>query len=230
MPQTEDINFSDFIASSIHDMKNSLNIQVGFLEHLMHSYHDKVDPNTLDQLGHTIYEAGRMNVNLVQILSLYKLGNSIYPIDISERSVTEMLEEVVLQNQSIMKHKGIEIIVDCAPDHYWYFDRDLVGGVLVNALNNAYNYTQDKIRIAADIRDDQLEIRVEDNGKGYPARMLNENVNSNKGVNFSTGSTGLGFYFSSRVAAMHKNGERQGVLTIENGGAYNGGCFVLTLP
>ena len=228
--EQEDIDFSDFIASSIHDMKNSLNIQIGFLEELMGECQDKVDKPMLGQLGQTIYEASRMNVNLIQILSLYKLGKSIYPIDIAEQSVNEILEEVVLQNQSIMGYKGITVSVACDDNCYWYFDRDLVTGILINALNNAYQYTTDKIHFAAKVRDGMLEIRVEDNGKGYPKSMLLENIAENKGISFTTGSTGLGFYFSSRVAQMHKNAGKQGGLSIENGGTFNGGCFVLTLP
>jgi signal transduction histidine kinase len=228
--EQEDLDFFDFIASSIHDMKNSLNIQIGFLEKLMDESKDKLCSETRGQLAHTIYEANRMNTNLIQILSLYKLGKSIYPTDIAEQSVNEVLAEVVLQNQSMMQYKGIEVSVACDENCYWYFDRDLISGVLVNALNNAYNYTTDKIRIAAQVRDGMLEIRVEDNGKGYPQSMLLENVAHNKGVSFSTGSTGLGFYFSARVAAMHKNNGKQGCLSIENGGAYGGGCFVVTLP
>lgn len=228
--EQEDINFSDFIASSIHDMKNSLNIQIGFLEELMGECRGKVDESTRGRLGHTIYEANRMNVNLIQILSLYKLGQSIYPVDISEQSVKEVLEEVVLQNQSIIGYKGIAVSVDCDEDCYWYFDRDLVSGVLVNALNNAYHYTTDKIRIAASIRGGMLEMRVEDNGRGYPENMLRESIVDSKGISFATGSTGLGLYFSSRVAGMHRNAGKQGALSIENGGAYGGGCFVVTLP
>ncbi len=228
--EQEDINFSDFIASSTHDMKNSLSVQIGFLEDLMNACRGKIDESMLSELGRTIYEANRMNVNLVQILSLYKLGKSIYPIDIAEQSVNEILQEVMLQNQSFMGYKGITISVDCDEGCYWYFDRDLVTGVLINALNNAYNYTKDKIRIAAQVRDGMLEIRVEDNGRGYPKNLLLESITEHKGVSFTTGSTGLGFYFSSQVAGMHKNAGKQGTLSIENGGAYNGGCFVLTLP
>jgi signal transduction histidine kinase len=228
--EQEDINFSDFIASSIHDMKNSLNIQIGFLEKLMGECQGKVDGAMLGQLGHTIYEANRINVNLIQILSLYKLGKSIYPIDIAEQSVREVLDEVMLQNQSIMGYKGITVSVACDEGCYWYFDRDLITGVLVNALNNAYNYTTDKIHVMARIRDGLLEIRVEDNGNGYPESLLLESIAEKKGISFSTGSTGLGFYFSSRVAGMHKNAGKQGCLSIENGGTYGGGCFVLTLP
>lgn len=228
--EQEDIDFTDFIASSIHDMKNSLNIQIGFLEELMAECHGKIGEPMLSRLGHTIYETSRMNVNLIQILSLYKLGKSIYPIDIAEQPVNEVLNEVVLQNQSVMGYKGITVSVVCDEDCYWYFDRDLITGVLVNALNNAYNYTGDKICITANVQDGMLEIRVEDNGNGYPEEMLLEGIAENKGISFDSGSTGLGFYFSSRVAGMHRNAGKKGYLSIENGGAYNGGCFVLRLP
>jgi signal transduction histidine kinase len=228
--EQEDIDFTDFIASSIHDMKNSLNIQIGFLEELMVECQGKIGEPMLGRLGHTIYETSRMNVNLIQILSLYKLGKSIYPTDIAEQPVKEVLNEVVLQNQSVMGYKGITVSVVCDEDCYWYFDRDLITGVLVNALNNAYNYTTDKIRIVANVHDGMLEIRVEDNGKGYPEAMLLENITENKGISFDSGSTGLGLYFSSRVAGMHRNAGKKGCISIENGGAYNGGCFVLALP
>lgn len=228
---TEDISFTDFIASSIHDMKNSLNIQVNGLETIADGCRARADGDTLAALGPIIHQSHRMNANLIQLLSLYKLGKSIYPMDMGEQSVSDVIHEALLHNRSAMEFKGITIEVDCDEGCYWYFDRDLVTGILLNALNNAYSYTSDRIRIAATIEGGWLELRVEDNGRGYPEAMLqNDAMAANKGVNFSSGSTGLGFYFSSRVAQMHKNGDRQGSLTIENGGAYGGGCFVVRLP
>lgn len=228
---TEDISFTDLIASSIHDMKNSLNMQVNYLESIAIACQKRGDTATFESLERVIYQSNRMNSNLIQLLSLYKLGKSIYPIDIAEQDIRELIDEALLQNKSIMELKGLTISVDCAPDCYWYIDRDLVTGVLINAMNNAYNYTKDKIRVAARIERGCLELRIEDNGQGYPANMLlHEGVAADKSINFLSGSTGLGFYFSSQVANLHKNGERQGTLTIENGGAYGGGCFVLRLP
>jgi two-component system sensor histidine kinase SenX3 len=230
MPE-EDISFTDFIASSIHDMKNSLNMQISSLEKIAVQCQQKGDTPTFEQLGIMIYEANRMNGNLIQLLSLYKLGKSIYPMDISEQSVRDVIDEAILQDKSIMDFKGISLEVECDESCYWYFDRDLLTGILINALNNAYKYTSDKIRVVARIEGAFLELRVEDNGQGYPASMLrDDSVEAKKGVNFSSGSTGLGFYFSSKVAAMHKNGLNHGSLMIENGGAYGGGCFVVRLP
>jgi K+-sensing histidine kinase KdpD len=227
----DEISFTDLIASSIHDMKNSLNLQVSALERIALQAREKGDTAVFEDLGHVIYQANRMNLNLVELLSLYKLGKSIYPVNIYDHTVADVIEEAVLQNKPMMDFKGIAISVDCPPDCTWYLDRELVKGALVNALNNAYHYTSDKIHIVASIKDRQLELRVEDNGRGYPEKMLfSEDVACAKGVNFETGSTGLGFYFCSQVAQVHKRGSRRGGLRIENGGTLGGGCFVLRLP
>ena len=212
-------------------MKNSLNLQVSALERIALECRAKGDTPAFEDLGRVIYQANRMNLNLVELLSLYKLGKSIYPVNIDDHAVADVIEEAVLQNKPMMDFKGIAISVDCAPDCYWYIDRELVKGVLVNALNNANHYTTDKIHVVARVKDKQLELRVEDNGQGYPGKMLTgDDVANPKGVNFETGSTGLGFYFCSQVAQLHKNGGRRGRLMIENGGTLGGGCFVVQLP
>lgn len=50
------------------------------------------------------------------------------------------------------------------------------------------------------------------------------------GVDVNTWSTGLGFYFSARVAEMHKVADRVGSVRIENGGELGGACFVVRIP
>lgn len=228
----DEISFTDLIASSIHDMKNSLNLQVSALERIATQCREKGDSALVGDLGSVIYQASRMNLNLVEMLSLYKMAKSIYPLDINQYAVADVIEEAVLQNRAMLAFKDIALQVDCAPDCHWYLDRELIKGVLVNALNNAYHYTAGQIRVTAAVVERQLELRVEDNGAGYPAHMLDAHsaVADPRGVNFETGSTGLGLYFSDQVARLHKNGGRRGTLHIENGGLYGGGCFVLRLP
>jgi len=227
----EEISFTDLMASSIHDMKNSVNVQVHELETIASGAKARGDLEAFNSLVLVIAQAHRVNANLIQLLSLYKFGKSTYPLDIREQSVAELIAEAVMQQRAVLDFKGIAVDVDCAHDCYWYFDRDLMTGVLLNALNNACHYTQDKIRIAAQVQDNTLVLRVEDNGPGYPAHILHsDGVLLSKGVNFASGSTGLGFYFSAQAAQLHQNNGRVGTLTVANGGAFGGGCFVVTLP
>ena len=227
----EDISFNDLIASSIHDMKNSLNMQISALEKIAVQCRQRGDAPTFDSLGHVIYQANRMNANLIQLLSLYKLGKEIYPVDIVEQSVRQVIDDALLQNQSMLEFRGIALEIACDESLYWYLDRDLITGVLINALNNAYNYTKDKVRVSVVVRDGGLELWVEDNGPGYPAALLEDgDADVHMSSKFASGSTGLGVYFSAQAAGVHKNGTRQGVVVIQNGGAYGGGCFGVRLP
>lgn len=228
---TEEISFADLMASSVHDMKNSVNVQVHALEKIAREAQARGDADALAGLINVIAQAHRMNANLMHLLGLYKFGKSIYPLDVAENSVLDVIDEAVLQTRSMIDFKGLSVEVDCAPSCYWFFDRDLITGVLLNALNNAVNYTQDRIRVAAFVEQQRLVLRVEDNGRGYPPSMLHTDVGlAKKGVDFFSGSTGLGFYFSSQVAGLHQNSGRSGSLTIENGGKFGGGCFVVQLP
>lgn len=218
-----------FLASAIHDMKNSISMLVNFMEDKLSEPEVKDHP-ICKQMAPMLYEVKRVNSNLIQLLTLYKVDKKFYPFDLTENSLDEFLTEIEQQNRALMDTQGVQLEMDIPDDLYWYFDRELVAGVLNHALNNATRYTRDKLRLAAAEVDGQLEFRVEDNGGGYPPTMLEEGINVNRGVSFNTGSTGLGLYFSSVVAKMHKNQGRAGEILLENGGKFGGGCFVLRLP
>lgn len=227
--ETEPFAFADFLALSVHDMKNSLGMLIGALENTIKEARVSDSPLS-PQLGQMEYEAKRLNNNLLQLLCIYKISNRLYPVDIQEHPIRAVLEEIVMQNRPLLEFRQIKLALDCQSDSVWYFDKELLSGALNNALNNAIQHTADQLRLVARVVDGQLEVRVEDNGGGYPDALLHGVVSANKGINFYRGSTGLGMYFSALVANLHQNNGHSGSLTIENGGAYGGGCFVLRLP
>lgn len=223
-----------FLASTAHDMKNSVSVLSGTLESLLVGASPETE-SAYPQMAHMLYQTKRLNDNLIQLLALYKqVGKPEYPFDIQSLEMGNLIEQVVAAERVLLMSKGITLETDFDPALIWHFDEDLIIGVLGHAINNAINYTKDKIRITIVQVDHYLEIRVEDNGRGYPAAMLEAGASAmsgaRAGVNFLTNSTGLGLYFSSEVAKMHKHRERSGSLRLENGGAYGGGCFVLSLP
>jgi two-component system, OmpR family, sensor histidine kinase SenX3 len=223
-----------FLASTVHDMKNSISVLSGTLETLLAEAKPEAAPQ-YPQLAHMLYQTKRLNDNLIQLLALYKkVGKPDYPFDIQQLELAGVVEQVVCFERVLLDSRGITLDIDCEPDLIWHFDEDLVIGVVCHAINNAIHYTRDRIRLALAEVDGCLEIRVEDNGGGYPAAMLEAGQSAmsgnHAGVNFLTNSTGLGLYFSSEVAKMHKHRERAGTLRLENGGAFGGGCFILRLP
>ncbi|MBI5740314.1 MAG: HAMP domain-containing histidine kinase [Nitrospirae bacterium] len=222
------IDFPAFLASMAHDMKNSL----GMLLNTLGEVTDVCKADNCPSHRHLTqiqYEATRVTNNLVQLLTLYKMDNDQFSVNISQYPVAELIGETVLQNRPLLDFKGIELVTECDEDLIWFFDRELVSGVVNNVLNNAFRYAKTRIKIRAVEDKGRLVLSIEDDGGGYPASMLGEDVGAT-GVNFRTGSTGLGLYFASLLAAMHKNKGREGSIALSNGGEYGGGCFTITLP
>ncbi|HET7774979.1 MAG TPA: HAMP domain-containing sensor histidine kinase, partial [Azospira sp.] len=217
-----------FLASSVHDLKNSIAILVDSMERQL----GKSDPNNPEfaKMTHMMYETKRINGNLIQLLALYKLGNELYPFSPEDWVLEDFVTETLSPHLPLLRFRQIDCEVEVAPDLVWPFDGDLVGGVIGHALNNAIHYTRSKVRLVVCQAEAGLEMRVEDDGSGYPQRMLDDGIAAMNGVDFQGGSTGLGLYFSAMAARLHRNKGLHGTIRLENGGAWGGGCFVLTLP
>jgi len=223
-----------FLASTAHDMKNSISVLSGTLEHLLVDASPKTQ-SAYPQMAHMLYQTKRLNDNLMQLLALYKqVGEPGYPLDIQPLVLGQLVEQVVAMERVLLQSRGIRLELAFDRDLVWHLDEDLVVGVLSHAINNAIHYTCDTVRLGMRVIDGWLELRVEDNGPGYPPALLKAGAiathGAASGVNFLTNSAGLGLYFSSKVAKMHRHRGNAGSLRLENGGTYGGGCFVMTLP
>jgi len=227
MIDNENIGFSTILASSIHDMKNSLGVVLSSLDELVRNVGDALPSAQLAKLQ---WEAKRVNDNLVQLLALYKMENQGVALNVDEYFVYEFLEEVLMSEKAVLKIRNIDLELRCAHDLAWYFDRELIAGVLKNALDNALRYANTKVLIMAGEEDHYLVLSVNDDGKGFNPNLVADGRQHAHGVDFSSGNTGLGLYFTSRVAKLHKNKGRRGIIQLDNGRALGGACFSIKLP
>ena len=227
---TDANELSLFLAAAAHDLKNSLGVLSGTLEQLL-DCQAATPPGSTPQLSRMLYQTRRLNDNLMHLLALYKqVGEAAYPFDLQPLGVRHLVEQVVSGARVLLESRGVTLEVEAERDLVWHFDEDLIAGVVSHAINNAVNYTRDRIALRIGVVDGQLEVRVEDNGAGYPESMLAPGPTPAQGIDFRTNSTGLGLYFSRKVARMHRHRQRHGSVRLENGGALQGGCFILTLP
>lgn len=221
------IDFSMVLASAVHDMKNSLGMLLNSLDELRTDYETTL--NGSSRFNTLQYEAERMHNDLVQLLGIYRLGEQNLSAHIEEHFVPDFLSEHVARHTPLLKGLGIECHID-AHEINGFFDADLLTGVLNNTLNNALRYTRSKIRLTAQERDGYLVIGVEDDGEGYPENMQHTGTLNFKALDFNSGSTSLGLFFASSVAALHKEGARTGAIKLHNGGSFGGGVFEIWLP
>lgn len=224
-------DFMMLFATNVHDIKNSLSLLLGALDETAFCTVEGCE--TKSKLSELKYQGKLVNDRIIQLLELYKIGNSQYTMNIDYYVIREFLDEVVMYFNSMLGLRNVSIEIECPDDLCWFFDRELVAGVLHNAMNNAARYTNEKILILVERQGDYLVIRVDDDGRGYPKHILDQDEQIRKQPNLSliTGSTGLGIYFSDTIAKMHKsNTGLVGKTRLENGGRYGGASFVLELP
>jgi two-component system, OmpR family, sensor histidine kinase SenX3 len=226
------MDFSDILASTLHDTKNSIGLLFNTLEEII-SQCKSQSCDSYHGFYMLQYEIKRLNNNLIRLLSLYKASKDQFQINVDYHSVLEFIEDVIMQNEPVLNSKGIGVELDCSEELFWAFDRGLLAGVIDNVINNAFRYTKEKVKISAREQNGYLAMYIEDDGPGYPDCMLfdgGQAGNLSKEVNFNTGSTGLGLYFSMLVAKSHFNKDKEGFVSIANGGVYNGGVFTIYLP
>ena len=225
------VRYSDILASVIHDIKNSMSVINNHIGDIM-MIEDLSDD--MQQRASVMYqEMKRANNQLVQLLTLYKLDNQRLTPNIMEYNVYDFLEEIMIEEAALAEAQNITIEVDCDEWLSWYFDQDLVRGVISSTIGNAKRYTQSRIMLSAWEEDNYLVFSVEDDGEGFPEKFIKyhqKQSHTDVGKAFTEGRTQLGFFFATNIAQVHENKGRAGFMKLKNGESLSGGCFELWLP
>ncbi|MCO7570879.1 HAMP domain-containing histidine kinase [Pseudomonas chlororaphis] len=222
------LDFSTVIASTVHDMKNSLAM-------LMQA-HDQwrarlSEAQPAPEQGVIDYHFAHLNGMLVQLLGLYKLGVNQLPLQPAYHELDDFIEAQLVSHQEVFKSRGISATYEVDPlSPLGFFDRELIASVLANCINNALRYARQALLITVSDEEGQVVLSINDDGDGYPPALIERQDDYVQGINQSSGSTGLGLYFAGRIAQLHQRNGVCGHTRISNGGPLGGGLFKLYLP
>ncbi|MBT0587164.1 sensor histidine kinase [Alteromonas oceanisediminis] len=223
------IDFSLVLAAAVHDMKNSLSLLMQSLETLETNI-DEHNSTARQQLSDVHYEAARLNTGLVQMLSLYRSELSELPLNIDEHFIEDVFTELAGANAIYIRQRNVTLNLHYENDISGFFDKDLIFLLLNDVLINAMRYGNQTIDLSASMVDNQLVITIEDDGQGYPQRMLEQSTTGLADFNVSQGRTGLGLFFARLIAKAHSNHDQHGKIELSNGGKYGGSVFKVKLP
>tara|TARA_B110000881_G_C18507823_1_gene480546 strand:+ start:434 stop:1123 length:690 start_codon:yes stop_codon:yes gene_type:complete len=217
------------MASIVHDVKNSL----GLIQHQVECMVPQLSDSNLEiavELQQLSLEAGRINHGLIHLLGLYRLKEGMLSPCDDECFVMDVLEDVRTKFISSLNVLKVDFTIDQHdPDMVWNFDQALVDGILSNIITNAIRYTKSKLTFSTYKKNGYLVIQIKDDGNGYPEKMIQCAKPQTK-MNYQTGSTGLGLYFSSQIAQMHQVGSKKGYIELSNDEQTGGAIFKLFLP
>ncbi|WP_427551602.1 sensor histidine kinase [Methylomonas sp. MS20] len=217
--------FPAVLASTVHDIKNSLGILLELTRQLAVKYQDRAED--INQLE---FEATHINHTLMQLLVLYKIDADKFCLMIDAYPVIDILNEARDQQSRLSRLNHVEVVIECPDDLLCFCDYPQITNALATILNNALRYTREKILVSAVEQDGYLRLAIEDDGKGYPSEILDADLSSSVDLDWIGGNTGLGLFFVSVIAALHKNGEQSGYVRVDNRSRLGGARFCLFLP
>lgn len=228
MPNTHmlSIGFPAILASSVHDIKNSLTALRALLSQLENVYQDP-KPTEFRQLE---FETNRMNNCLMQLLTLYKIDLSQFSLTIDEHSVADILEDVVAQQSTLLSLSNIQLITECHDELFCYCDNALISNALCTLVNNAQRYCRSKVLLSVVQEDDYIVFCIEDDGKGYPENLISSDYKQLPQIDLANGNTGLGLFFTETIAQLHIKGDKRGFIMTDNNSQFGGARFKLYLP
>lgn len=228
MDKQHTLDFSTILATSSHDMKNSLFMLLQCIENL--GQDSNLTTTQQKSIADLHYQTSRINGSLMQLLALYRDDHDQLPLHIEQHSVAELLAEVVDKHQLYLDNLAIEVQIDVDETLQGYFDMDLIAYLLADIFLNALRHGHSKIILRALMVEQYLTIQVEDDGDGYPEHMLAMNPHTMGQFNAGKGRSGLGLLFAQKIASQHKNKHLKGHILLENQSQMGGSIFTLCLP
>lgn len=221
----------EFLATLSHELRTPLNAILGW-SRLMQS--DMAEPANLGRGLAIIERSARAQTQIIDdlldmsaILSgKIRLQSEYFDIAGLVRSTLELMQPTALAREI-----ALELDVRCDGQLWFSGDAGRLQQVLTNLLSNALKFTAagGTVRVAMDVEDERLCVRIQDTGIGIAADFLPHVFDrfrqADAGTTRCVGGLGLGLSISRQLVDLHG-----GQLAASSAGEGQGAMFTIMLP
>ena len=199
----------EFVANVSHELKTPITTIKSYAETLMDNEVDKeIEKKFLNVIDGECDRMARLVSDLLQ------LSNLDYKKTIWQKQrvfIPELVDEILLKLEFAYKEKNQKVnleIRDTIPKVV--IDKDGIEQVILNIISNAIKYTEDNGEISIDLNilDENIIIRIRDNGVGIPEedqkRIFERFYRVEKGRSRDMGGTGLGLSIAKQIVEAHE--------------------------
>lgn len=219
----------DFVANVSHELKTPLTSIKGFVETLLEgALEDKENSRHFLQI---IQDHANQLDNLVSdLLDLSHLESQEIKLETQSFDLKGLTDDILAGFKSQLKRKSIKAENILSGGLIVKADKNKIGQVLTNLIDNAIKFNQEKgsVKIYSQDLDDKIKIFVEDSGIGVPEkdipRIFERFYRVDKARSRELGGTGLGLSIVKHTIELH--GGNVGVESAEGFGSK----FWFTLP
>jgi len=223
---------SELLRDVSHELNTPLSIVIGNVENLLNKrITEQLTPDKKQQALRTIHgESERLKLLVTNILNLRRYEDGRLQLTRDAVQLNPVIKNAIQDIQSLPFADKIDFklsVPDDLPDVY--ADRNSLKQILLNLLDNAVKFTQQGTTSieARNLRNDHIQVTVEDTGPGIPAEELEQIFEVYHQTNMkqtTSRGTGIGLAITQKLVEEH-----DGRIWAESE-VGKGSRFIFTLP
>ena len=222
----------EFLAIMSHELRNPLNVILGYAELLLRMEEIKTSPS-LHRMADAVKRNAVAQSKLIRdLLDLSRLRSGKLELNRETVSPVVSIENAIETVRIDADSKDIEINVD-APDEVLFVQADPVRleQIIWNLLNNSVKFTPRGGRIAVRLEEvnDEIVLTVSDNGQGIDTSFLPHIFEifrqADSGTSRAQSGMGIGLAVVQQLVELHG-----GSVTANSEGLGQGATFTIRLP
>ncbi|MEP6663480.1 MAG: ATP-binding protein, partial [Verrucomicrobiota bacterium] len=198
----------EFVANVSHELRTPLSMIKGYVETLLNGAKD--DPEVAQKFLQTIERhADRLTYLIEDLLTISRLESGQIQLNLEPKPLRPLVEKVMEDLQNRAAEKSISLVNDLPADLRASADLDRLEQVFWNLIDNAVKYgrSSGKVVVGGGVKENQIEIWVQDDGPGIPAdsqeRIFERFYRVDKARSREQGGTGLGLAIVKHVVQAH---------------------------
>jgi two-component system sensor histidine kinase VicK len=198
---------NDFIAIVSHELKTPLTSMRSYVQLALAKAVERADTFSEKLLLRAETQTRKMTTLIHDFLNLSRLEEGKMALNLSEFSLSELMEEVLGDTLAIISSHQIKY--EPCTDVAITADREKIGQVLTNLLGNAVKYSPEgtTIRVRCDFGEGHVALSVIDQGHGIAAadqaRLFERFYRVNDERQYHVPGFGIGLYLVSEILKLH---------------------------
>jgi PAS domain S-box-containing protein len=218
----------EFVALLSHELKTPITSLKGFTQILQRRFKEHDDGQTLHFLARMDKQLGKLGILINDLLEISKMQRETLPLHYEDFDLNGLIQEIVenLQATTLTHH----IVVESTRNVFVHADRDRIGQVLINLLNNAikYSHNADKVILRMTANQHAATVCIQDFGIGIAAvhqqSIFERFYHVPDPIEKTFPGLGIGLYISREIIQRH-----HGRIWVESQKG-EGSAFSFTLP
>lgn len=218
----------EFISIASHELKTPVTSIKGYIQLLRYDFQKEGNAKADSMLAKADAQVNKLSLLINELLDVKKIETGQLQFHEEHFDLNELVDEITEESSRMLNRHRVNCthIGKCRV----YGDRNKIGQVITNLLDNATKYSaaDTNINICVIAKNDKARCSVQDQGMGIPRDQLGKVFERFYRVSGESENTyaglGLGLYISSEIIKRHKG--NMGVESDEG----KGSTFYFELP